>query len=109
TGGSVEAGVAKRRDLLCPPDGRELDSGRAGLEQAVDERAVELVQADERGEAERRRVTDEPERVRLGELRVLEVDDREVELCSGDLDHLERGQLHERAGEPPRAQRLADA
>ena len=51
-------------------------------------------------EAERRPVTDEPQDVRLRELRVLVIDDAEVEGCGTEIDRLERRQLHERADEP---------
>ena len=67
-------------------------------------------EADERGEAERPRVADEPQRVGLRELRVLEVDDREIERGGGDLDHLGGGELDERpAGPAPGPQALGEA
>jgi hypothetical protein len=54
-------------------------------------------------------VPDEPQRVPVGELRVLEIDDGEVELRGRNLDRLERRQLHERADETPLTQPLAQA
>ena len=78
---------------------RELEPGGARLEQPVDEAAVDLRDPHDRREAERGRMTDEPEHVGLGELRMLVVDDAEVERGRTEVDRLERRQLDERADE----------
>jgi hypothetical protein len=97
--GRVAHGGAELAHLRGSPDGRELDAGCARLEQPVDRSAIELRDPHERRQPEGVRVADEHARRILAELRVLEIDDREVVPGGRDeVDHLRRGKLHE---EPP--------
>ena len=106
----VEARVAKPVDVCRRAHGRELNAGGAGLEGPVHEAAIEVGQPEERREPERPRVVEEPERVALRELRVLEVDDREVESAGRHFDHLDGRQLEEGPTEPVAVpERLAHA
>jgi hypothetical protein len=90
--------AAQLAHLDRPLHARKVDPGRARLEQAVDEPAGRFADPRERREAAREGMTDERERLRLGELGMLEVDDDEVESRLGcEVDDLGSRELDEEA------------
>jgi hypothetical protein len=78
----------------------DTSASRSRFAEPVDEARLERRRAHERGHAERRGMARQGEHRAVVELRVLAVDDREVEAGrANDLDALEGRQLHERAEE----------
>jgi hypothetical protein len=68
----------------------------SGLEQPIDEPAADLRYASEDRKPEGAPMAEETKRIPLGELRVLEIDDGEVEAARRDeIDDLGRRELHE--------------
>ena len=110
SGGRVAGGADQVPHLLGRDDGGQLDPRRTRFEQAVHQTGI--VRRDPRhgGESHRVRMMDQPQRVTLRELRVLEVDDGEIETRAlDDLDRLEGGELDERADGRPLGQGLPQA
>ena len=105
----VRDGGSQRSHFLDTPRGGQLDARSTCLEQPVDEPAIDLRDPDDGGEIDGGGVTNEAQDVRFRELRVLVVDDAEVERLRANLDRFERWKLDERAYEaavpqpPPQA------
>jgi hypothetical protein len=91
-------GGAERPHLPDAAHGRQLDARGAGLEEPVDGASIDLGNAHHGRQPERVGVPDKAQRVSLAELRVLAVDDHEVEAGGGrNVDDLHRGKLDEQA------------
>jgi hypothetical protein len=98
--GRVPGGGAELRNLGSPADAGEVDSRGARLEQAIDEAAISSGDPRERRKPERAAVPDEAERLNVGELRVLEVDDGKIEARRArEVDDLGRRELDEQASD----------
>ena len=92
----VPAHLAQLGDLRGAMDGREMYAGSAGLEQPSHETALSGGNPYEPWKLERAGMTKKTERIDVGELRVLEIDDGKVESRrSNEVDDLGGRELDE--------------